>query len=134
MNDNDIIKALECCTNERVALCGECPYDHDCYIGKNTMLENARDLITHQKSEIESLEMENQSKFDKWKLLDDITKKRYAELYEEAKDVVRAEAIKEFAERLKDELFNNGYDSPDVDFDYFIDNLVKEMVGDTSSE
>lgn len=38
-------------------------------------------------------------------------------------------AIKEFAERLKQSFFDNGYESPDVDFDYFIDDLVKEMGG-----
>ena len=32
------------------------------------------------------------------------------------------EAIKEFAEHLKEEFFNNYYDSPDVDFDEFVNN------------
>lgn len=36
-------------------------------------------------------------------------------------------AIKEFAKRLKDSFFDNGYESPNVDFDYFVDNLVKEF-------
>ena len=44
--------------------------------------------------------------------------------------MVKSEAYKEFAERLKLSFFNNGYESPDVDFDYFIDNLVKEMVSE----
>ena len=42
----------------------------------------------------------------------------------------KSEAVKEFAERLKHSFFDNGYESPDVDFDYFVDNLTKEMVGD----
>ena len=42
----------------------------------------------------------------------------------------KSEAIKEFAEKLKHSFFDNGYESPDVDFDYFVDNLTKEMVGD----
>ena len=41
----------------------------------------------------------------------------------------RTEAYKEFAERLKHSFFDNGYESPDVDFDYFVDNFLKEMVG-----
>lgn len=43
----------------------------------------------------------------------------------------KSEAVKEFAEKLKFVWFDNRYDSPDIDFDYFVDNLVKEMVGDT---
>lgn len=41
---------------------------------------------------------------------------------------IKAEAYKEFAEKLKEEWFCNRYDSPDVDFDDFISNLLKEMV------
>ena len=37
----------------------------------------------------------------------------------------RTEAQKEFADMLSKKWFNNGYNSPDVDFDYFIDNLLK---------
>lgn len=48
----------------------------------------------------------------------------------------KTEAIKEFAERLKDETFKmdycgSNYDVVDVDD---IDNLVKEMVGDNNAE
>ena len=43
----------------------------------------------------------------------------------------KSEAVKEFAERLKKVWFDNGYESPDVDFEDFVDNLVKEMTGDT---
>ena len=42
----------------------------------------------------------------------------------------KSEAVKEFAERLKHSFFDNGYESPDVDFDYFIDNIVKEIIGE----
>lgn len=42
---------------------------------------------------------------------------------------IRSEAIKEFADRLKNVWFDNRFDSPDIDFDYFVDELVKEMVG-----
>ena len=43
---------------------------------------------------------------------------------------VKSEAYKEFAERLKEMWSNNYYDSPDVDFDEFVDNLLKEMEGE----
>lgn len=42
----------------------------------------------------------------------------------------KAEAYKEFAQIIKDKWFDNRYDSPDIDFDDFIDNLLKEMVGE----
>ena len=42
----------------------------------------------------------------------------------------RNEAIKEFAGIIKDKWFDNRYDSPDVDFDDFISNLLKEMVSE----
>ena len=46
---------------------------------------------------------------------------------------VKHEAVKEFAERLKHSFFDNSYESPDIDFDYFVDNLYKEMVGDDNA-
>ena len=45
-------------------------------------------------------------------------------------DQLKSEAIKEFAEKLLNTWWHNGYESPDVDFDDFIYNLVKEMVGE----
>lgn len=49
---------------------------------------------------------------------------------EELIDKAKSEAYKEFAEHLKEEWSNNDYYSPDVDFDEFVDNLLKEMVGE----
>ena len=89
------------------------------------------DLINRQKAEIERYEKESNKMFDKWKLLDERTKQRYAELYEEAKGVVKAKAVKEFAERVKERAKAHYFDN----FCYAvsieeIDNLVKEMVGE----
>lgn len=47
---------------------------------------------------------------------------------EQVKAEIKSEAYKEFAEHLKERWSNNYYDSPDVDFDEFVDNLLKEMV------
>ena len=49
---------------------------------------------------------------------------------EQVKAEIKAEAYKEFAEHLKEKWSNNDYYSPDVDFDEFVDNLLKEMVGE----
>ena len=45
---------------------------------------------------------------------------------EQVKAEIKAEAYKEFAEHLKEKWSNNDYYSPDVDFDEFVDNLLKE--------
>lgn len=61
-------------------------------------------------------------------------KDEYAYLYDKhintAFSHIKSESYKEFAERLKNKWFDERYYSPDVDFDDFIDNLVKEMVGE----
>ena len=45
--------------------------------------------------------------------------------------IVKCEAYKEFAETITDKWFDNRYDSPDVDFDDFVDDVLKELVGDS---
>lgn len=57
MTDNKIIKALECCTKtEFISDCAKCEMlAFDC---KDTLIENALNLINHQKAEIERLENE----------------------------------------------------------------------------
>ena len=119
MTDNKIVKALEYCFGNIVVDCCKCAYHKcDCVDG---MIKDALDLINRQKAEIE-----------KWK-------KNCDELYEQmserqklevdiARRMGKAEAIKEFAERLKDmseRFWEENFVSEET-----IDNLVKEMVGD----
>jgi hypothetical protein len=126
MTDNEIIKALECCL-KNLCHCRECPRFQrgvdDCHV---TLYNDVLDLINRQKTEIERFEKENREQFSKWMRLDKRTKERYAELCEEAKGVVRAEAIKEFAARLKAAKFKHKNFGELVYVDD-IDNLVKEM-------
>ena len=57
ITDNDIIKALECCSKNH--FCGECPNYHRCCDGDATiMIRSALDLINRQKAEIERLNKE----------------------------------------------------------------------------
>lgn len=60
MNDNEIIKTLECCIME--TYCKSCPlhseFSANCV---NIAFKNALALITRQKAEIENLKVENQS-------------------------------------------------------------------------
>lgn len=96
-----IKKGLDCCDFEYPP-CRHCPYQRcdlrDC---KKILIKDAKYLVETQQSEIERLKEEHDKNFEKWEILDKRTKERYAELYEEAKGVVRAKAIKEFVEKLK---------------------------------
>ena len=118
MTDNEIIKALECCSKPRK--CGECPYLQECSNGKTFGLEtDALDLINRQKAENERLTEENKKVSayigSGW---------GYVSFLEFVKNQ-RAEAIKKFAERLHN-LIHSDWDKIHKQ----IDNLVKEMVGD----
>ena len=115
MTDKEIIiKALErCCLVDPKTI-----FIRDDRTGETTILNmnDVFDLITRQQAEIERL------KEQPYTFQIEVSKKIESE--------IRAKVIKEFAERLKKVWWDNGYESPDVDFDDFVDNLVKEMVGD----
>ena len=119
MTDNDIIKALECCQSAYDMNCAYCDYKFrkpKC-ISLNTcesiMKADVLDLINRQKTEIERLEDDNQFLQDR----------RFKELSE-----VRDKAIKEFAERLKENAHDIIYGEIVTVLE--IDNLVKEMEGE----
>ena len=119
MTDNEIIKALECCTDESYENCDECPYSTDTLSCEGLkLLEDSLDLINSLKAEIERLKKEVSVARDAYISIQD----RY--------EHTKAEAYKESAGMIKDKWFDNRYDSPDVDFDDFISNLLKEMVGE----
>ncbi len=84
--------------------------------GSKRIVRKAEEEITRQKTEIERLQKEV-----------NLVSIQFQDLQEDT-DEIRAKAYTEFAEKLKEEWFCNRYDSPDVDFDDFIDNLLKEMV------
>lgn len=124
MSDEEITKALECC-GDPYSVCAECPIkdDHGC----NEKLANyALDIINRQQAEIEKLKEEIQ-----------ITKDAYTML-QTKNEIIKSEAIKEFAERLKNKIKTecNPYGKPTFDYDTslaimrYIDDLVKETVGE----
>lgn len=111
MNDNDIIKALECCVGKSLKryLCLKCPLrDRDCYGGALLMPE-VLELINRQKAEIERL----------YKTLNAVQCEQYTN--------GRNDGIKEFAERLK-AIYGEWL------YDYRIDDLVKEMTEECNDE
>lgn len=144
MTDNEIIKALE-----RIALYSGFTDDVS-----NTLLD-ALDLIKQQRENIERLQSMNRAKLDTIhdlqveieKLKKEVEDKERAyndefclrkewqskcrELFQE-KQTTKAEAYKEFAERLNEKAqIADCFDSYNmVVGTHFIDNLLKEMVGE----
>ena len=118
MTDEKIIKAIKACVE--IKDCSQCPYknnnllDTSCF---SKLFNEILVLINSQKAEIEKLKEKNES-------LDTLVLS-YGDYVTKA----RAEAIKEFAERLKAEKFKY---SPFGELVYVkdIDKLVKQMVGE----
>lgn len=101
------------CTSDR---CRECTMDEEGFC-EEKLQDLVLDLINRQKAEIEKLKVKVQ---------------QFSNIIESQriKREAKAEAYKEFAEIVKDKWFDNRYDSPNVDFDDFIDDVLKELVGD----
>lgn len=119
MTDNEIIKALEICILGDCDICSCKCGVRDC---RDTLNKHALDLIDRQQKDIDDL----------CKVLG----RAYQEncFLEVSRKCVKAEAIKEFAEKLIDQYPNGflvwGGDSKCRPFKLFVDTLVKEMVGD----
>ena len=67
------------------------------------LLKDILDFINSQQAEMDKIKKEKDKSFEKWKLLADKTEQHYSELYEEAIEIAKFEAVKEFAEKLKEE-------------------------------
>src|SRR5574344_628622 len=120
MTDKEIIKALE----EMV--------DYPHYYEEGQILENALDLITRQQAELENLKVENQSLRSATNSL----KMHYEEAQAENErlrqnlnieleksateydDKIKAEAYKEFAERVKEFMHNKFKALDEYEFEY----------------
>ena len=138
MTDNDIVKALEACKSG-CCISKNCPYydaqEDDIVVCTSRLTNDALDLINRQKVEIESLKIANEKLYDANKLQE-------AEIEEQASLILslssikttvindaKAEAVKEFAERLKKKettaiscrRFEGVISTDDID------NLVKEF-------
>lgn len=125
MTDNEIIHDLEYKVKHMAT-------------GDYMLLPDILHLINRQKAEIERLQEYYKMYYDRMReikeLQDEVEHSSYKiSLFDETIKTAKSEAIKEFAERLK------GHAEPQypwlytVDVD-FIDNLVKEMVGENNAE
>ena len=113
--DEEIIRNYEWCIGCTSDRCRECTMDEEDFC-EEELQDLVLDLINRQKAEIEKLKGST--------IVSNIMESQ------RIKREAKAEAYKEFAEIIKDKWFDNRYDSPDVDFDDFISNLLKEMVGE----
>lgn len=120
LTDAEIKKALECCAKETVD-CENCPANREfvywqCFDEVKILTV---DLINRQEEEIERLKAE--IKFSDY-------------LEYETTNQIKAEAYKEFAERLKEKFarqVSKGYCKVLNDF---VDNLLKELEGENNAE
>lgn len=125
MTDNEILKALECCANEQG--CKNCPANpHRGNYGFCTppLIRAAFDLITRQQAAIDEWKMAAIKNANK---AEELEREKSKLLYSSLIGKTRADAIKEFAERLK------GKSMQKFDWNEYveaedIDNLVQEMV------
>ena len=112
MTDKEIIKALECCKKDD---CDNCPNDFgNCC---TNLAECSLDLINRKQAEIERLKKILAEEEEKYKLC----AKRFYKV-----------GIKDFAERLKES--KKKYEGTLAGWTFTmteLDNLVKEMAGDT---
>ena len=141
--DEEIISSLELIATTRN--CNECKI-RNCEWGtcncEQITANAALDLIKRQNAEIERLESANDEKFRQWDMLAEKTKQHYSDLYNEAKDIIKAEAYKEFAEKLEnicEEIMAQEWNkkTAPISWSYAyagfiddIDTLLKEMVSE----
>lgn len=122
VNDNDIIKAFECCKGEDIP-CADCPYI-DFGQCQTYVASDALDLINRLKAEIEKLqhicaELSKENEEQDRAIINALHRMKE----------IRNETVKEFAERLKGNCISvdTGDRSYKIITTIWIDNLAKEM-------
>ena len=128
MTDNEIIKALELCTNDELEVCDGCAfqkykmgYDDGCL---DNLLNAILDLINRQQAEIERLGKGITFNYEFNEEQVNTIQEQCLTMVKRNAAEIKAAAIKEFAERLKKP---NRWRVEDI---YYIDTLVEEMVGE----
>ena len=147
MTYNDIKKALELCATLDSGNCKKCPCREICNEDDGTLTKLTLDLINRQKAEIERLQMDNKqlqsdviNANQNWEHIKELWECE-KEKVETAKQIAvnvlvkrskttKSEAIKEFADSVKQELrfyYHNQENVRVRSIINHIDNLVKEM-------
>jgi galactokinase len=119
LTDNEIVKSLESLLDRMRAY-----ESQQGSIGKG-LVEDIISMYNRQKAEIERLQKHNEIVLENCRQYNEANDKANNQRFLEAIDAVKSEAIKEFAERLKEmpSVMNCEYEWLHTD----IDNLVKEM-------
>ena len=136
MTDNEIIKAYGCCnlSHDECGGCDNCPckIEGDCIVPSGFELEReVFNLLHRQKAEIERLKDYPKCVYEYDGDITDYCLKTPCPNYKTV-DAIRAEAVKEFDELLKEDCL--AYPLEKDDLTMLVDvksynNLVKEMVG-----
>ena len=142
MTDEQIIKALESCPSDSVTHdCSICPYKENVFCFE-LLGKDALKIINRQKAEIERLQgilLAFMDEVARWESKEgiDVSRLPLIPICDEGRnsiDRIRAKAINQFAERLKEELEiednDEWFEITEHGLVCEIDNLVKEMVGD----
>lgn len=133
MTDNEIIKALECCQREYDKNCKQCPYNKYSITGcRGELRKDTLDFINRLQAENERLKKENE-------ILSINADTAFQDGLNEAQDLyakqvkaeIKSEAVREFAERLKDDSFEDKGYYYDIILVTDIDDVLKEMIGET---
>ena len=134
LTDEEVVKALECCKDCSINLNFEIIQKIE---DKNKEILELIDIINSLKAEIERLKecpkcvYEYDGEVTEYCIQGPCP--NFKPVYVSADLAIKQiknDAYKEFAGIIKDKWFDNRYDSPDVDFDDFISNLLKEIVGE----
>ena len=135
MTDKEVIKALECCVDWRGNVsCWDCPLKNTGCIHFDKLKETL-DLINRLQAKLDEAEDTIQFAYKKLKKAEAEVETELDKLNAEKNDVmyhkaqIKAESIKEFAERLKENSIAT-FSWNGVVLVEEIDNLVKEMVDD----
>jgi hypothetical protein len=123
--DEEIIKAFEVCAVAGYPHCNECPLRNKSIICRDVLFERVFRIINRQKAEIKSLEdtLLGELSASAAAIIEDADGK-----CKEVERSIKAEAVKEFADRLKKKLIEGGIYP--VLVKNSMDKLLKEMTGE----
>lgn len=132
MTDKEIIQAHNGCIKNMLE-CTDCPYGNhlDCM---SDIYDDIIDLLNRQQAEIERLKSENimavEISFDENEIREQLEKiKAQKTICIDNTESIRAEAIKDFAEKLKKTLTGWVSRPTDLEIKFAIDKVGNEMVG-----